>query len=215
MVVYILGNSVAKRQVYSQTDCETVYVDNEEVLSASKVEDGWWFAIGKNPFADMSVESYVSYQRAFIEKEGMSRKYVKSLLKKAKFKKRSTVKMGSLSVFDLRKVQIASKIQPDTKRIVVNFDGTVFSKKTQKALRKFISEFKNYSLSVCISDCRFVKQPCALSYVEDDGAKRYVPLFFTSKKKRVKQLLKPIKTTIEENGVLKVKKAVKCTYFCK
>ena len=215
MVVYILGNSIAKRQVYSQTNSDTVYVDNEEVLSANKTDDGWWFAIGKNPFADMTVESYVAYERAFIEKDGMSRKHIKSLLKTAKFKRNSAIKMGRLNAFDLRKVQIASKIKPDTKRLIVNFDGTVFNRKNQKALTSFIRDLKGFSLYVCVSDTRFVKQPCAVSYVEDDGEKHYVPLYYTSKKKRVKQLLKPIKTAVEENGVLKVKKAVKCSNFTK
>ena len=215
MVVYILGNSIAKRQVYSQTNDETVYVDNEEILSSTKTDDGWWFAIGDNPFSDMTVESYVAYQRAFIDKDCMSRKHVKSLLRKVKFNKRSTTKMGKLNVFDLRLVQIASKIKTDTKRIIINFDGTVFCKKNQRLLEKLVLKLKGFSLCVCVSDTRFLKQPCIISQVEEDGSCHYVPLFYASKKKSVKKLLKPIKATIEESGRIKIKKAVKCTSFVK
>lgn len=211
MVVYILGNSIAKRQTFEQSDGETVYVDNEEVLSSTKTEDGWWYAVGDNPFADMTVESYVAYQRAFIDRDCMSRKHVKSLLRKVKFKKRSTIKMGKLNVFDLRKVQIASKIKSDTKHIVINLDGTIFCKKTQRALLKLICDLKSFSLSICISDTRFVKQPCILSQTQEDGTNHYVPLFYTSKKKPTSKLTKPIKSTIDQSGKIRIKKAVKCS----
>jgi hypothetical protein len=210
MVGYILGDSAAKRKVFgSRTGFDEIYVDNSEVIATVKGGDGWYYAVGEIPFADMSVESYVAYSRALFDAQNMSRKRICSLLKKTGFSKKSRIRMKKLDTFDFRKVQIASKLREDSKTVYINLDGVEYSKRNLRRVQRLIKSLKGLDVFLIVSDVAFVRYPSKVLFVDEDSNVSSFPFDGLSSSVRVRK--NPMLKGALARGA-KVRRAVKSAY---
>lgn len=158
MVVYCVGNILEKRRFFKkQTGESVVNIDNDDVVYSFNLFEKTYLVIGKNPFADLGVAEYIAYSKSLSNKLPLGEKYIKALLRSCGYMGSLSKKLGKISRVELRSVLLASKIQPDTKTLFVNFDGLSYNKKNYSAMIKSISKWsKTLDVFVAVSDMRLV-----------------------------------------------------------
>lgn len=149
MVTFCLGSARQKREYFYKLD-NAVVLDNVEVLFCASENGRNYFAYGAPPFSEFSVRDYLAYRRALIGGFTDS-----DLL--GRFKIKDGKRMGALCDAERRCVAFAEKAaSASEKTIVVNLDGTQYSRRNMRALVRLLSECEN--AFVCVTDKKFVKR---------------------------------------------------------
>lgn len=147
MVIYCPGRDTVKRRVFNSFDC--TILDNEEVFTTFTRNGHECFAVSAPPFADFTVSEKLAFEGAKFDETFFAPLAVKS-------KKR----FGSLDTVQQRAVVYCERIT-DSRRekpLVINLDGTVYSKKRARLLARFLALLPNPTVFIFISDDRFVPQ---------------------------------------------------------
>lgn len=146
MVTYCIGSARAKREHFAATDA--VILDNVEVLFCASENGKNYFAFGSVPFGSFTVEEYLTYRRALCT-EPFSADCLKP------FAIPASKRVGRLTPVEMRCVAFLEKTMGHTDRaVVINLDGTKYSKKNNAALKRLLKVIGE--AYVCVSDARFV-----------------------------------------------------------
>ncbi len=148
MVTYCTGSARQKRAYFMRKDA--IVLDNIEVVFCASEDGKNYFAYGEMPFSMFGVKEYLDYKTALagggvdyalLEKLGISTK----------------TRVGRLCPAQMRCVQLAEKLAGGRYGdVVINLDGTRYSRKNAKALAALISVCEN--VFVCVTDKRFVSR---------------------------------------------------------
>ena len=148
MVTYCIGSARQKREYFKNMK-GAVVLDNTEVLFCASENGRNYFAYGAVPFAAFTVEQYLDYRRALCG-GGMDDSIIAAL------KLSPNKRLGSLSAVEMRCVAFIEKTGGQTEcPVVINLDGSKYSRKNLKALERLISHCAQ--AYVCVTDKRFVK----------------------------------------------------------
>ncbi|MCH5162415.1 MAG: hypothetical protein J1G38_02865 [Clostridiales bacterium] len=147
MVTYCLGSARQKREYFNCMD-GAIVLDNIEVLFCASENGRNYFAFGDVPFSDFTVAEYLNYRRALeIEKVRMSDITELGLSPNRR--------LGKLSSVQLRAVMFLEKTVGNTdKAVVVNLDGTRYSRKNAAMLDRLLDFIG--TAYVCVTDNRFL-----------------------------------------------------------
>lgn len=174
MITYCTGSAREKRRYFKEVT-GAVVLDNVEVLFCAGENGKNYFALGDAPFGSFTVDEYINFRRALCEKS-----YSPEVLKR--FKISPIRRIRSLSTAEMRCVQFLEKTAGlSDKPIVVNLDGTRYSRRNNAALMRLLAE--NNEAYVCVSDARFLKHAPVgiqtLAFGFGDGKR---PKFYAAKR---------------------------------
>lgn len=123
-------------------------LDNIEVLFCASENGRNYFAYGKVPFSEFTVSDYLAYRRALCG-ERVSAETVRA------FGLNPRKKLGRLSSVEMRCVTFLEKTAGHTeKSLVVNLDGTKYSRRGAACLKKLIAAV--HDAYVCVTDDGFI-----------------------------------------------------------
>lgn len=146
MVTFCLGSARQKREYFHEADGVLV-LDNVEVLFCASENGRNYFAFGSVPFGDFTVGEYIRYKCACVSSVPAKTDY-------DRFRIRESKKLKSLNPVEMRVVDFLAECGGRTdKTLVINLDGTRYSGRRLKALRRLLAAVENSY--VCVSDRRF------------------------------------------------------------
>ena len=150
MVTYCIGSARQKCAYFRDSDA--VVLDNSEVLFCASENGRNYFAIGKPLFASYTVEQYVKYKCAATPtQEPDASEFIKLGISPRK-------RVGRLTTAEMRAVDFLAQTGGKTDRaVVVNLDGTKYSRRCQAALARLVRALPVNDVYVCVSDPRFLK----------------------------------------------------------
>lgn len=150
MVTYCIGSARQKCAYFRDSDA--VVLDNSEVLFCASENGRNYFAIGKPLFASYTVEQYVKYKCAATPtQEPDASEFTRLGISPHR-------RIGRLAAAEMRAVDFLAQTGGKTDRaVVVNLDGTKYSRRCQAALDRLIRALPMNDLYVCVSDRRFLK----------------------------------------------------------
>lgn len=148
MVTYCVGSARQKRAYFMRQSAAVL--DNVEVVFCANVNGKNYFAYGGLPFAEFTVKSYLKYRTALCDGGANF-----ALLDKLGI--RLNERIGKLCTAQMRCVQYIERIaRGECGTVVINLDGTRYSRKNAKFLNALLSVCKN--AFVCVTDNRFVRR---------------------------------------------------------
>ncbi len=148
MVTYCIGSARQKR-AYFEDASGVVVLDNVEVLFCASENGRNYFAYGDMPFGTFTVEEYLRYRRALCATEF-------SLEPLRAFGIQPNKLIRRLTPVEMRCVAYLEKTWGKTdKAVVINLDGTRFSRRANALLKKLIAAIEGDAY-VCITDARFM-----------------------------------------------------------
>ena len=149
MVTYCLGSARQKRAYFGKLD-GAVVLDNVEVLFCASENGRNYFAYGAPPFGGFTVEQYIKYRTALCGRPFPAAALEKLCISRSK-------RMEKLCPAQRRCVAFVEKTGGATDgAVVVNLDGTRYSRKNAAALDRLLALCK--TAYVCVTDPRFVKR---------------------------------------------------------
>lgn len=147
MVTFCIGSARAKRDYFANAS-GVVILDNVEVLFCASENGKNYFAYGDVPFGSFTVEEYLTYRRALCT-EPFSEQSLKP------FGIAASKRVKRLSPAEMRCVAFLEKTMGHTdKAVVVNLDGTKYTRKNNAFLRRLLKVVDE--AYVCVTDARFV-----------------------------------------------------------
>lgn len=211
MVTYCTGNISAKRRAFrAVSPHRATYVDNDEVLAEFTLGQKQYIVCGSVPFANMSLCSFVSYNRSLRSSLPVTLSSVKAILKSVGLRKGAHVRMGALGTVDYRAACLASKLEVTTADIYVNFDGFRFSKRNRRRLNRYLRVWsKKYNVFVAVSDGRFIPPLARVLHYGSDGVEEK-RTSETSKKVRIRTLRRRLRRAGIQMNIPLVETAVVC-----
>ena len=151
MVTFCTGSARKKRAYFEEASGVTV-LDNVEVLFCSSENGMNYFAFGEVPFASFTVDDYLKYRRAL--NVGEISANIDVFLRRQKLS--GLKKLKRISPVQMRIVNFLEKTAGVTdKAVVINLDGTKYSRRLNKQLKRFIAAL-NVDVFVCVTDNRFI-----------------------------------------------------------
>ncbi len=152
MVTYCIGSARQKRTYFEEAS-GVVTLDNVEVLFCASENGRNYFAFGDVPFKTFTVDDYLKYRRALCV--GNVSPNIDEFLKKQKIS--GNKKLGRISPVQMRVVTYLEKTAGVTqKTVVINLDGTKYTRKLNAQLKSFLSAIGD--AYVCVTDRRFVEK---------------------------------------------------------
>ena len=117
--------------------------------------------------------------------------------------------MRTLDIFKYRYAQILSRYGVGVKRIYINFDSLLYTKRNEKKLQQLLKKLKKFfTVSVAISDYRFIPPSAKVqNYLPSGDIQSLFLGSFVTQKRKKKCLTKDIK--------LRLKSKIKGVVFCK
>lgn len=148
MVTYCTGSARQKREYFKEIE-GAIVLDNVEVLFCTSENGKNYFAYGDVPFSSFEVYEYVKYGRA-LESGAVSPSVIKA------FGLSPSKRLKRLAPAEMRIVTFLEKTGGETdKAIVVNLDGTKYSRRNARALKRLLAACAE--AYVCVTDARFIK----------------------------------------------------------
>lgn len=174
MITYCLGAARQKRAYFAKMRGEAIFLDSLEVIYCADGNGVSCFAIGDVPFASFPAEQYLKYRRALLAESKTE------LLDSLRIKRDTP--LGKLSPAQVRCVQFIEKTGGDARKpIVVDLDGTKYSRKNARALRTLLSLCRE--AYVCVSDERFIPRKTSAKIMRFGSALRARrPRFYPAKR---------------------------------
>lgn len=173
MVIFCIGSARRKREYFKKLP-DAVVLDNTEVLFCAS-ENGYnYFAYGAVPFAGFTVEEYLRYRRASEDAEVLRRLGLKP-----------NKRLGGLCSAENRAVEYLARAGAGKcahgAPIVVNLDGTAYSRRNVRALKRLLLCLAD--AYVCVSDNRFLRGLSAATPVMRFGksGKAVRPKFYAAR----------------------------------
>lgn len=152
MVTYCIGSARNKRTYFEEAS-GVVTLDNVEVLFCASENGRNYFAFGDVPFKSFTVDDYLKYRRALCV--GDVSPNIDRFLKKQNIN--GNKKLGRISPVQMRVVTYLEKTAGVTqKAVVINLDGTKYSRKLNAQLKAFLAAIGD--AYVCVTDKRFLEK---------------------------------------------------------
>lgn len=174
MITYCLGSARQKRAYFNRLD-GAVVLDNVEVLFCASENGRNYFAYGTPPFGGFTVEQYIKYRTALC-----GRPFPHAALDALRVSPRK--RMEKLCPAQRRCVAFVEKTGGDTDSpIVINLDGTRYTRKNAVALDRLLAVCK--TAFVCVTDPRFVKRAKQIGFKTlafGKAVKQKRPAFFAA-----------------------------------
>lgn len=174
MVTYCLGSARQKREYFKKKE-GAVILDNIEVIFCVSENGRNYFAYGDVPFSGFTAEEYLRYRRALCGGTPPVQLLPRFGIKPEK-------RLKKLTPAELRCLMFLEKTCGFTdKPVVINLDGTKYSLRNQKALKRLIEVCPD--AYVLVTDNRFFKRAPfgRKTLVFGKPVKKKRPAFYTAK----------------------------------
>lgn len=197
MITYCVGDNAKKREIFIRNGLkrDALCADNDELLAVVEGEKGKFFVQGKIPFGNMRVGEYISYQRSIVQQKRVDESENDKYNRLFKFALRLNKKMRSLDIFKYRYAQILSRYGIGVKRIYLNFDSLLYTRRNKKKMQLLLKKLKKFfAVSVAINDYRFIPQGAKVqNYLPSGDIQSLFLGSFVTQKSKKKCISKEIK----------------------
>lgn len=151
MVTFCTGSARQKRAYFEEAS-GVVVLDNVEVLFCASENGRNYFAFGDVPFASFTVDDYLKYRRALNVGEVSAN--IDVFLRRQRIS--GVKRLRYISPVQMRIVSFLEKTAGVTeKSVVINLDGTKYSRALNKQLKRFIAALP-VDVFVCVTDEKFI-----------------------------------------------------------
>ena len=173
-VLYLLGDPALKRKTVRKSVNEKVALaDNDEVLAYLPERGRTYFVVGDNPYGSFTVEQYISYNGRLVKGKGCQKEEATAFFRKVLGKRLAfTRKVSTLSTVQYRALALFTLITEKTEQVIVNFDGTRFSRGVKKSIERMASALsQSFDTTVCVTDERLISKRAKIERMEENGGR--------------------------------------------
>lgn len=173
-VTFCVGNISVKRRSFHAVEPGSVTVDNDDVLLCFTLGGKLYCAQGAIPYPNLTVREYVAYNCSLKYDHPLSDGEIRYLLRLCGCRVPLYKRVGTLSRVQFRFVQLAVKLELDTKKIRINFDGLDYSKRHYKEMSEMLGKLSpKYEVRVAVTDMRFIPAFAHTVRYEKEGLTEY------------------------------------------
>ena len=145
--------------------------DNDEVLAYLPERGRTYFVVGDNPYGSFTVEQYISYNGRLVKGKGCQKEEATAFFRKVLGKRLAfTRKVSTLSTVQYRALALFTLITEKTEQVIVNFDGTRFSRGVKKSIERMAFALsQSFDTTVCVTDERLTSKHAKIQRMEENG----------------------------------------------
>jgi hypothetical protein len=159
MLTFVFGNCDQKRRYFSSFG--RAFIDAYQTIKVEEKKGKTVVISGSRPFGTITAEDYVAYSRALCGDETTPAK----LLSAFNYRDCLDKRLNKLDAFEYRKVLIAARCGTDEKKLYIDFDDVIYTRRTAARLKKFCADLKKFDLVLLCSDLRFFTRGCSAAVV--------------------------------------------------
>lgn len=180
-VTFCVGNIGIKRRSLFKVEPNSILADNDDVLLSFTLGGKLYCAQGSIPYSNLTVREFVAFNCALRYNRPLNDKEIKYMLNSCGLKVGLYKRMSTLSRVQYRHVCVAAKLEIDTKKIKLNFDGLNYTRRHSKQLNALMKNLNpRFEVLVSVTDMRFIPPFAHTRYFSKDGEGEYTGAIKTS-----------------------------------
>lgn len=174
-VTFCVGNISVKRRAFHTAEAGCVTVDNDDVLLCFSLSGKLYCAQGAIPYANLTVREYVAYNCSLRYDHPLSDKEIRYLLRVCDCRLPLHKRVGRLSRVQFRHLQLVVRVELDSKKLRLNFDGLDYSRRHRRQLTDMLQSLsKRFDVAVAVTDLRFIPRLAHVVRYEKEGVAPYI-----------------------------------------